>query len=161
MKRILVSLAACVAILAGGWLALGVLNLAFGQATEKEKEKSYTLTTSQLEEYVQKRVSQALAADKTATDKKVVSPENWHTAIYEGVEYTVYTGPGQVLATRWAKPAAEPKPAAKPAAKPAEAKPAEAKPAASASPAATAPAASTPAAKVPAARVPAATTPTR
>jgi hypothetical protein len=118
MKRILVSLAACAAVLTGGWLAL---NLAFGQAKEKEAEKSYTLTTSQLEEYVQKRVNQALAADKQATDQKVLNGENWHTAIYKGVEYTVYTGPGQVLATRWAKPAAEPKP---PAEKPAEAKPA-------------------------------------
>jgi hypothetical protein len=130
MKRILVSLAACVAVLAGGWLAL---NLAFGQAKEKEKdqEKTYTLTTSQLEEYVQKRVNQALAADKLTTDQKTLAPENWHTAIYKGVEYTIYTGPGQALATRWAKPAVEPKPAAE---KPAESKPAQSKPAATPSP---------------------------
>jgi hypothetical protein len=124
MKRILVSLTACAAVLAGGWLAL---NLAFGQAKEKEKEKSYTLTTSQLEEYVQKRVNQALATDKLTADQKILNGDNWHTAIYKGVEYTVYTGPGQALATRWAKPAAEPKP---PPEKPAEPKPAEPKPAA-------------------------------
>ena len=155
MKRIFVSLAACAALLAGGWLALGVFNLAFGQT--KEKEKTYTLTASQLEEYVQKRVNQALATDKMTADQKILNPENWHTAIYKGVEYTVYTGPGQALATRWAKPAAEPKPAAKPAEpKPAETKPAETKPAAPPSPAAT-----IPAAKVPAATVPAATPPGR
>ncbi len=120
MKRIFVSLAACLTLLAGGWLAL---NLTFGQAkdNEKEKEKTYTLTTSQLEEYVQKRVNQALATDKMTADQKILNGENWHTAIYKGVEYTVYTGPGQALATRWAKPAAEPKP---PAEKPAEPKPA-------------------------------------
>jgi hypothetical protein len=145
MKRILVSLAACVALLAGGWLAL---NLAFGQTKEKEQEKAYTLTTSQLEEYVQKRVNQALAADKTATDQKTLNPENWHTAIYKGVEYTVYTGPGQVLATRWAKPAAEPKP---PPPKPTESKPAEAKPAAPPPPEAKPAASPSPAEKVPAA----------
>jgi len=130
------------AVLAGGWLAL---DLAFGQTkdSEKEKEKTYTLSTSQLEEYVQKRVNQALAAEKTTTDQKVLNAENWHTAIYKGVEYTVYTGPGQALATRWAKPAAEVKPSAE---KPAEAKPAEAKPVSPPSPAAKAPAAATPAA---------------
>ncbi len=146
MKRIFVSLAACAALLAGGWLAL---NLAFGQTKEKdkEKEKTYALTDSQLEEYVQKRVHQALATDKRTTDEKVLSSENWHTAIYQGVEYTVYTGPGQALATRWAKPAAAPKP---PLEKPAEAKPAEAKPAAPPSPA-----------KVPAAKVPSAATGSR
>jgi hypothetical protein len=142
MKRIFVSLAACAALLAGGWLAL---NLAFGQAkdNEKEKEKTYTLTASQLEEYVQKRVNQALATDKMTADQKILNPENWHTAIYKGVEYTVYTGPGQALATRWAKPAAEPKPPETPA----EPKPAEPKPATPSSPA-----------KVPSAKVPAAAT---
>jgi hypothetical protein len=136
MKRIFVSLAACLALLAGGWLAL---NLAFGQAKDNEKEKTYTLTTSQLEEYVQKRVNQALATDKMTADQKILNSENWHTAIYKGVEYTVYTGPGQVLATRWAKPAAEPKPPEKPA----EPKPAGAKPASPPSPAEKVPAATT------------------
>ena len=140
MKRIFVSLAACVALLAGVWLALGVLNLVMAQTKEKEKEKSYTLTASQWEELVQKRINQALATDKMTADQKVLNPENWHTAIYKGVEYTVYTGPGQALATRWAKAVAEPKP---PAEKPAESKPAEAKPAAPSSPAAKVPAATT------------------
>jgi hypothetical protein len=137
MKRIVVSLAACAALLGGGWLAL---NLAFAQTQEKEKEKSYTLTASQLEEYVQKRVKQSQAADKLTADEKILNSENWHTAVYKGVEYTVYTGPGQVLATRWAKPAAEPKSSEKPA----EPKPTEAKPAASPSPAAKVPAATIP-----------------
>ena len=137
MKRIVVSLAACVALLGGSWLAL---NLALGQTQEKEKEKSYTLTASQLEEYVQKRVKQSQSADKLTADEKILYPENWHTAVYKGVEYTVYTGPGQVLATRWAKPAAEPKSSEKPA----ESKATETKPASPSSPAAKVPAATTP-----------------
>ena len=121
MRRFLGSLAAAAAVLVAGGLAL---NLAFGQVA-KEKEKTFTMTETQLEEYVQKRIAQAAAKDQGNLDQKILQPENWHTAVYSGVEYTIYTGPGQAMMTRWAKPAV-----AKPAAeKPAEPKAIESKPA--------------------------------
>lgn len=150
MKRIVTAVAAFTAVVVGGWLAL---NLAFGQA--KDKEKTYTMTESQLEEYVQKRVAQTQSKDGPDLDKKILQPENWHTAVYSGIEYTVYTGPGQVMMARWAKPSPIAKPAAeKPTEpKPAETKPAESKPVAS-KPAETKPAEAKPVAPKPAAAKP-------
>jgi len=43
-------------------------------------------------------------------DQKILDPDNWHRAIFNGVEYTIYTGPGQILTKGWA-----PQAAAKPA----------------------------------------------
>jgi len=97
------------AVLAGAfWLGR---DLAFAQP--KAAEKSYTLTESQLEDFVQKRIAQALAKGDKGVEQKVMAPESWHTAIFNGVEYTIYTGPGQAMATRWAQSGTKP-PAAKP-----------------------------------------------
>jgi hypothetical protein len=57
--------------------------------------------------------------DKTGLDQKILDPDNWHKAIFNGVEYTIYTGPGQILTKGWAPQAA---------AKPAPSKAAEPKP---------------------------------
>lgn len=48
-----------------------------------------------------------------ASQVKVLTPEevqnqigdvaNWHVVTFNGVEYTIYSGPGQVMQTRWVK----------------------------------------------------------
>ena len=81
-------------------------------------EKTVTLTEKQLEDLVQQRVAQAMLEDRAGLDAKIVRPESWHTAVYNGVEYTIYTGPGQVMPTRLAQPPARP-PATPPARDPA------------------------------------------
>jgi hypothetical protein len=83
--------------------------LAFGQT--EEKEKTVTKTESEWQRLVQERIAQALAKDKAqpVSDKQILLADNWHTAIYKGVEYTVYTGPGQVMATRLVPPKTQPK----------------------------------------------------
>jgi hypothetical protein len=116
MKRIVVLTIACGAVLSGAWIARSVV---WGQAAEK----SFTMTQSQWEELIKKRIADAQAKEGKegpVTDQKILQPENWHKAIYNGVEYTIYTGPGQVLATRWAPPPQ--KAGAKLGAKPAESK---------------------------------------
>lgn len=34
--------------------------------------------------------------------KNIVNPDNWHIAIYNGIEFTIYVGPGQVISQKWA-----------------------------------------------------------
>ena len=99
MKRIGL-LAAIAAVGCCGYWAAGAQ-----QAGPQPAEKRVTITEKQLEELVERRIAQELLEKKVSLDQAVVQGENWHTAIYNGVEYTVYTGPGQVLATRWAAPA--------------------------------------------------------
>jgi hypothetical protein len=99
------------AVVFGGWLAL---NLASAQT----KEKAITLTEKQWEDLVQKRIAQAMSKEQVP-DERILQPENWHTAVYKGVEYTIYTGPGQVMLNRLAP--AQPR---GPEMKPAESKPA-------------------------------------
>ena len=84
--------------------------LVFGQT--EEKEKSVSKTESEWERLVQERIAMALAKEKAqpVSDKQILLADNWHTAIYKGVEYTVYTGPGQVMATRLVPPKTQPKP---------------------------------------------------
>ena len=75
-----------------------------------------------MDKYVAAEVAKAVAAehDKAATDKpvsdeQVRKAENWHRAIYEKMEFVVYTGPGQAMMHHWVQPATPP--ASKPLAK--------------------------------------------
>ena len=71
----------------------------------KEKAEGITMTKQQWEDWAQKRITAALAKEKADTsDQKIVQAENWHTAIFNGVEYTIYTGPGQVMYRRTFSP---------------------------------------------------------
>ena len=109
MKRCTLVLFSCLAIAGSAWLAHAV----WGQATEP-KEKTFTITQSQLDKYVADQIAKALAADprnRPATDEQVLKPENWHKAIFNNVEWVVYTGPGTALFHHWV-PSAKP-PAAK------------------------------------------------
>ena len=105
------------------WLAHAV----WGQATEP-KEKTFTITQSQLDKYVADQIAKALAADpktRPATDEQVLKPENWHKAIFNKAEYVIYTGPGQPMFHHWVPepvkpPAATGAPATEPASPPAK-----------------------------------------
>ncbi|MGA2067215.1 MAG: hypothetical protein ABSG86_19745 [Thermoguttaceae bacterium] len=55
-----------------------------------------------------------------AADQRVQDPNNWHRVVYAGMEFTVYTGPGQAMFTRLLPQ--QPPAARQPAAKPAESK---------------------------------------
>jgi len=87
---------------------------AYGQEKEPKKEapkeKTITITESQLEAIVEQKIAQQLIDDTQTLDAKILEPQNWHYAYYRGVEYTIYTGPGQMLCTRWAPPVKPEKP---------------------------------------------------
>ena len=108
MKKAIIVFVIFLGIVAGSaWLTR---ELAFGQTAEKEK--TVTKTESEWERLLQERIAAALAKEKAqpVSDKQILQADNWHTAIYKGVEYTVYTGPGQVMATRLVPPKTQPKP---------------------------------------------------
>jgi hypothetical protein len=116
MNRPTVLLVSCLAIAGSAWLA----HVVWGQAAEAPKEKTFTITQSQLDKYVGDRVAKAVAVerekgtrDKPATDEEVHNPENWHIAIFNQAEYVVYTGPGQFMFHHWVEPAATKPPAGK------------------------------------------------
>jgi hypothetical protein len=92
MKKAIVSVIFCAAVVGGAWLAKQV---AFGQATEKEE--SVTVTKSQLERLIDTRVAQLMKGMEPVSDKMILRGDNWHTAIFEGFKYTIYTGPGQFI----------------------------------------------------------------
>lgn len=120
MKRV-----ALLAVLVGVVAAYVVYSIAAEPKTEAPKaEKTVTISEQQLEEMVQRRIAKMMLDERSSLNDKILKSDNWHTAIFGNVEYTIYTGPGQVMATRWvqAKPAS-----ATPAAKPEGNKPTEGK----------------------------------
>ena len=79
----------------------------------KPAEKTVTITESQLNQLVERRIAQRMLEEKTSLDQEVLKSEHWHTAIFEGVVYHVYTGPGKAMTVSWApkpKPQTEPQP---------------------------------------------------
>ncbi len=116
MKRSAVLLFSCVALAGSAWLAHSV----WGQTAET-KEPTFSITRSQLDKYVAEQIAKALAADREkaprdrdrpATDEQVLRSENWHRAVFNKMEFVVYTGPGQAMMHHWVESAAKP-PAAK------------------------------------------------
>ena len=120
MKRSTVLLFSCLSIAGSAWLA----HVVWGQTAET-KEKTFTITKSQLDKYVDDQISKAVAAereksqhDKPATDEQVLNPQNWHKAIFNKIEWVVYTGPGQIMFHHWTESAVRtPMPAPAPAPK--------------------------------------------
>jgi len=117
MKRVAILAVIAVVFCFGYWAANAQ------QAEPQPKEQTVTITKKQLEEIVEKRIAKRMLDESASLDQKILQPGNWHTAVFNGVEFTIYTGPGQVLQTRWAAaPQATPpaegteKPAEKPAA---------------------------------------------
>ncbi len=71
-------------------------------AETKPAEKSYTLTKSQFDKYVADAVAADRAGrDKPASDEQVLNPQNWHKAIFNKMEFVIYTGPGQAMMHHW------------------------------------------------------------
>ena len=104
MKRVTVCLFSCMALAGMGWLAHTV----WGQSADSDKEKTFTVTQSQLDKYVADQVAKALAADRekggrggAVSDEQVLKSENWHRAIFNHAEWVVYTGPGQAMFHHW------------------------------------------------------------
>ncbi len=102
MKRLTVVLITCCALTGTIGLALGI---AFGQNAEKDKKVSYT------KEQWQALLSQKIAEEVeksglrvAVTDEQIRDPGNWHRAIFNNWEYTIYTGPGQIQQSRWIPP---------------------------------------------------------
>jgi hypothetical protein len=111
MKRLTVCLLACLVLAGGGWMARSV----WGQAAEAAKEKTFTITQSQLDKYVGEQVAKAIAADREkngrggqVTDDQVLKSENWHRAVFNKAEWVVYTGPGQAMFHHWVEQKAPP-----------------------------------------------------
>ena len=122
MKRsTMLVLFSCVALAGSAWM----VHVVSGQtAAEPPKEKTFTVTQSQLDDYVAKRVAKAVAeerekaprANKPPTDDEIFNPQNWHKVIFNDMEWVVYTGPGTAIMHHWvapkgAKPAATNPPA--------------------------------------------------
>jgi hypothetical protein len=135
MKRFAVLLFSCVVLAGSAWLAHAV----WGQTAET-KEKTYTITQSQLDKYVADQIAKAVAADRekaprdkdrSATDEQVLKSENWHRAVFNKAEFVIYTGPGQAMFHHWVESAAKPPAAKGGAAAPSAAKGGAATPAAS------------------------------
>ncbi len=109
MKRLTICLLSCLVLGGGGWMAHNV----WGQAAEPAKEKTFTITQSQLDKYVADQVGKALVADREKSggypragggvvpDEQVLKSENWHRAVFNKAEWVVYTGPGQAMFHHW------------------------------------------------------------
>jgi hypothetical protein len=102
MKRFHVVLLSCLVVAGSAWLG----HVVWGQGTDS-KEKTFTITKTQLDKYVADQVAQAMAGrkDAPASDEQVLKPENWHKAIYNNAEYVIYTGPGQFQFHHWVQSA--------------------------------------------------------
>ncbi len=89
MKRFTVLLFSCVALAGSAWLA----HVVWGQAADTKadtKERTFTITQSQLDKYVADQIAKAAAAkDKPATDEQVLNPQNWHIARFNNAEYVI------------------------------------------------------------------------
>lgn len=43
-------------------------------------------------------------APATPTPSQLANPDNWHTVVYHNLEFTLYTGPGQIASTKLIQP---------------------------------------------------------
>ncbi len=109
MKRLTICLISFLVLAGGGWMAHSV----WGQAAEPAKEKTFTITQSQLDKYVAEQIAKAMAANKSGgggavPDEQVLKSENWHRAVFNKAEWVVYTGPGQAMFHHWVEQKAPP-----------------------------------------------------
>jgi hypothetical protein len=72
--------------------------LAQEKKEEPQEEKKVTITESQLDQIVERRIAQMMLQEKRSLQERILESQNWHVAIFEGMTYTVYTGPGDVVA---------------------------------------------------------------
>ena len=64
------------------------------------QEKTITVTEAQLDQLVERRIAQQMIAEQKTLGDRILEGRNWHVAVYEGVVYTIYTGPGTVVGVR-------------------------------------------------------------
>jgi len=112
MKRIVIPAIVAAVGCCGYWAALAQQAEPEPPAQPPAAEKTYTLTESQLKAYVDRCIAQNALQESMSLHERILQGENWHRAVFNGMEYTVYTGPGQVLATRPVEPAPEGEPPA-------------------------------------------------
>jgi len=74
------------------------LAIGFGVSGQQPEE---TLD-SKVEKLVEQRMAQRMLEETSTLDQQILDPKNWHTAIFNGVNYTIYTGPGDIAGARWA-----------------------------------------------------------
>ena len=62
----------------------------------QQPAKTVTLTEAELDKLVEQRMAHAMLQESRSLSEEILQPDNWHTAIFNGVKYTIYTGPGEV-----------------------------------------------------------------
>lgn len=94
-----------VGIILGLILSVGliILGTSFSKGA-KGQDKTRVITEKELEELVQQRVAKLLVKDDATIDQKILQPGCWHIAIFNDIEYVIYTGPGQIAAAKWLPP---------------------------------------------------------
>jgi len=65
-------------------------------AAEPTVAKTITITKAELEAMVSQRMAQAMLEDTRSMHEAVLQEQNWHSAIFKGIEYTIYSGPGEI-----------------------------------------------------------------
>lgn len=64
---------------------------------EPKGPKTITVTEKQLDEMVQRRHAQMVLKEERSLHEEVLQGKHWHTANFNGLVYTIYTGPGDVV----------------------------------------------------------------
>ena len=111
MKRTVVLLVACVAILAGAWLSQVVV-------AQAPADKKIEMTKGEWEKLLADRIAKAVAEKEAASpdkqkpvsDEAILKAENWHTATFNKAQYVIYTGPGQIMFHHWVDASSKPAP---------------------------------------------------
>jgi hypothetical protein len=99
VKKFYVLMLSAAVVLGGTWWAL---SYAFAQtADDDSKPITITKTKKEWNEWLQKQIADAQAKQQV-TAEKIGQASNWHVVEFKGIEYTVYTGPGQAMMARFA-----------------------------------------------------------
>ena len=91
MKRAIVAVIFCATVVGGVWWGE---RSPLGKPGEGRGRHDDQVAVREL---VDARVAQALKGMEPVSDKTILRGDNWHTAIYDEVKYTIYTGPGVVV----------------------------------------------------------------
>jgi hypothetical protein len=81
-------------------LFLGVGGILVGQQNKepaKEIKVVKTISQHELDRIIERRVAEVLLAEERSLHEEVLQAKHWHTAVFEGVKHTIYTGPGEVV----------------------------------------------------------------
>lgn len=90
----------CVLVVLSGW-GLWLSAQETSAPAEVVSEKTVTITERQLEDIVSRRIAQTMINEDKSLDDLIMEARNWHVAVFDGVIYHIYTGPGQIQARSW------------------------------------------------------------